>query len=64
MNIIKHYPAAKLPDELRGDIPKDSFVQVSISDEAADNIPFSQKEIDALLKPAVDQKSGRLGNDM
>lgn len=61
MNIVKHYPAANLPDDLRGDIPKDALVQVSISDESVTTLPFSQIEIDALLEPALAQEEAGLG---
>lgn len=31
--VRKHYPAAKLPAELRGDIPEDSLVEVIVEEE-------------------------------
>jgi hypothetical protein len=58
MNTVRKYPAAKLPDELRGNIPLDAFVRVNVSDEAEVELisGYSQAEIDALLAPTYEQE--------
>lgn len=53
--IRKHYPASKLPHELRGDIPENSFVEVIVEEEPrGSNSPMDS--LRALLKGLPKQK--------
>lgn len=61
MSIIKHYPAAKLPDDLRGDIPLDAYVEIQITDESQVEASFDQDKIDRLLEPSLKDKKEGLG---
>ncbi len=51
--VREHYPAAKLPDDLRETLPDGAFVTVSIEPEAQDELPaMTLEEIFALARSA------------
>ena len=42
--VIEHYPASKLPDEVRGSIPRDALVDVTV-EESSPPLAISHEEL-------------------
>ena len=49
---LKHYPASKLPDELRGEIALNSLVTVTVEETVMGTIPLNGKQLHDFLTSA------------
>ncbi|WP_157017575.1 hypothetical protein [Mesorhizobium xinjiangense] len=58
--VLEHYPASKLPEELRGDIASDASVKITIEEEAL-RPPMTREE---LLKSLRDARANARGVTM
>lgn len=47
--VLEHYPAAKLPNDLRGDIALAAMVKVVVEEEADRSVPLSGNAVRDLL---------------
>ncbi len=53
---LKHYPASKLPDELRGAFLEGDFVNITVEADASK--PMSREDLLKMLKRHVPRENG------
>lgn len=58
--VLEHYPASRLPDDIRGDLPKEALVRVVVEAEEKSSTDSRSPLLRSLEKCTVSESQGSL----